>query len=213
MRRMLRDSAALSMQSPHRPVPIESRALGTLSYIRASIDAASSLAVPGMAGIVMGCIGIAATVLASLPRFGSHWLALWLVAAFAAAVLGGALMARQAAQRGGTLLFGPFRKFLLCLCPSLLAGAVLTFVLWRSGLEHNIPGTWLLLYGCAVISASTVTNTKSMPLIAGMGGIFIALGGMAFALPAGTHNLLLGAGFGAAHFVSGILIGRANQSE
>jgi hypothetical protein len=212
MRRMLRDSAAISMQS-HRPVPIESRALGTLSYIRASIDAASSLAVPGMAGIVMGCIGIAATVLASLPTFSKHWLALWLVAAFAAAIPGAALMARQATQRGATLLFGPFRKFLLCLCPSLLAGAVLTFVLWRAGQEHNIPGTWLVLYGCAVISASTVTNARSMPLIATMGAIFIALGGLAFALPAGAHNFLLGAGFGAVHFVSGILIGRANKVE
>jgi hypothetical protein len=212
MRRMLRDSAAISMQ-PHRPVPIESRALGTLSYIRASIDAASSLAVPGMAGIVMGCIGIAATVLASLPPLSTHWLALWLVAAVAAAVPGAALMARQATQRGSTLLFGPFKKFLMCLCPALLAGAVLTFVFWRAGQEQNIPGTWLLLYGCAVISASTVTSSKSMPLIATMGAVFIALGGLAFALPAGAHNLLLGAGFGVVHFVSGILIGRANQSE
>jgi hypothetical protein len=212
MRRMLRDSAALSMQS-HRPVPIESRALGTLSYIRASMDAASSLAVPGMAGIVMGCIGSAATVLASLPPLSRHWLALWLVAACAAAVLGGALMARQATQRGSTLRFGPFRKFLLCLGPSLLAGAVLTFVLWRAGEEHSIPGTWLLLYGCAVISASTVTNARSMRLIAMMGAMFMALGGLAFALPSGAHNLLLGAGFGAVHLVSGILIGRANQSE
>jgi hypothetical protein len=212
MRRMLRDSAALSMQS-NRPVPIESRALGTLSYIRASMDAASSLAVPGMAGIVMGCIGVAATVLASLPSLGRHWLALWLIAAFAAAILGGALMARQATQRGSTLLFGPFKKFLLCLGPPLLAGAVLTFVLWRAGEEHNIPGTWLLLYGCAVVSASTVTNARSMRLIAIMGAVFVVLGGLAFALPSGAHNLLLGAGFGAVHFVSGVLIGRANQSE
>jgi hypothetical protein len=57
---MLRESAALLMQT-NRPVPIESRALGTLSYIRASIDAASSLAVPGLAGIVMGAIGAAAS--------------------------------------------------------------------------------------------------------------------------------------------------------
>ena len=56
---MLSESAALFMQT-NRPVPIESRALGTLSYIRASIDAASSLAVPGLAGIVMGAIGAAA---------------------------------------------------------------------------------------------------------------------------------------------------------
>jgi hypothetical protein len=209
---MLRGSAALSMQS-QRPVPIESRALGTLSYIRSSIDAAGSLAVPGMAGIVMGAIGVAATVLASVPQLSRHWLLLWLVAACAAIVLGGALMARQAAQRGSTLLFGPFRKFLLCLCPSLLAGAVLTFVLWRANLEQSIPGTWLLLYGCAVIAASTVTSARNLPLIACMGAIFIVLGIAALALPAGAHNLVLGAGFGAAHLVFGVLIGRANHVE
>ena len=49
---MLRESAVVAMPD-NTPVPIESRALGTLSYIRASIDAASSLAVPGAAGIVM----------------------------------------------------------------------------------------------------------------------------------------------------------------
>src|SRR4051812_47551681 len=157
---MLRESAALIMQT-NRPVPIESRALGTLSYIRASIDAASSLAVPGLAGIVMGGIGAAAGVLTLLPPLSRYWLGVWLIAAFTAFVLGGALMARQGSQRGGTLLSGPFRKFLLCLCPSLLAGAALTFVLWQANLPRLIPGTWLLLYGCAVVSASTVTNSRS----------------------------------------------------
>jgi hypothetical protein len=199
--------------SSDRPVPIESRALGTLSYIRASIDAAGSLAVPGMAGIVMGGIGIAAAALTSLTQLSTHWLALWLGAALAAFMLGGALMARQAAQRGSTLLFGPFRKFLLCLCPALLAGAVLTLVLWQAQIERLIPGMWLLLYGCAVISASTVTNSKNLPLIASMGVVFILLGSVTLMLPAHAHNLMLGAGFGALHILFGLLIGRQNHGE
>ena len=36
------------------PIPIETRALGTLAYIRRSIDASTSMAVPGTAGVVMG---------------------------------------------------------------------------------------------------------------------------------------------------------------
>ena len=36
------------------PIPIETRALGTLAYIRRSIDASASMAVPGTAGVVMG---------------------------------------------------------------------------------------------------------------------------------------------------------------
>lgn len=199
---------------PHRsaPVPIESRALGTLSYIRASIDAAGSLAVPGMAGIVMGAIGVVAALLSGLPQLAPYGLLVWIAAALAASALGGALVARQATQSGG-LLFAPLRKFLLCLCPSLLAGAVFTFLLWQGGLERYIPGTWLLLYGCAVIEASTATNSRNLRLIATMGGLFFVLGCVTYALPAATHNLLLGAGFGVLHLVFGTLIGRANHGE
>jgi hypothetical protein len=197
---------------PQRPVPIESRALVTLGYIRASIDAAGSLAIPGMAGLVMGAIGIVATVIASLPQLASHWLGVWIVAALAAGALGGTLMARQAAPNGG-LLFAPFRKFMLCLCPSLLAGVVVTALLWQADLERYIPGTWLLLYGCAVIAGSTATVARNLRLIAIMGGIFFLLGCAAYALPAGAHNLMLGAGFGALHVIFGLLIGRANHGE
>jgi hypothetical protein len=231
---MLRDSAAMS-KPPAEPVPIDSRALGTLSYIRASIDAAGSLAVPGMAGIVMGCIGIVAALLASVPELAEHQLIIWMIAAAAAFVLGGALMARQAAlhgsrseRNGGTSLFGraellqgggalsrgPFRKFLLCLCPALLAGSVLTYVLWQpQETATHIPGMWLLLYGCAVIAASTVTSTRNLKLIAFMGALFMALGIVTFMMPTTTHNLMLGAGFGVFHVIFGVLIGRANHGE
>jgi hypothetical protein len=76
-----------------------------------------------------------------------------------------------------------------------------------------IPGTWLLLYGCAVIAASTATYPKSLPVVASMGVAFVVLGGAAFALPTSTHTLLLGAGFGGLHLISGILIGRMNHGE
>src|ERR1700685_3554126 len=139
------------------PVGIESRALGTLAYIRASIESSSSMDVPGMAGIVMGIIGVLTAIVVSLPRWAPHWLGIWLFSALLALLLGGALMARQIARRGHTRYLGPARKFLLCLCPALLAGAVLTWVLWTTRMTSVIPGMWLLLYGCAVLSASTVT--------------------------------------------------------
>src|SRR5580658_2167922 len=97
------------------PIPIETRALGTLAYIRRSIDASASMAVPGTAGVVMGVIGLLAGGVASL--------------------VGGALMAREAAQSGHARYLGPVRKFMLCLCPALFAGGVLTAVLWRAHLE------------------------------------------------------------------------------
>jgi hypothetical protein len=209
---MLRESAVRPMSS-NAPVPIESRALGTLRYIRASIDAAGSLAVPGAAGIVMGALGTAAAVLTSLPAFRAHWIETWMAAAIAAFILGGALVIRQATRRGLMLFSNPIRKFMLCLCPVLLAGAVLTATLWRAGAEQLIPGMWLLLYGCAVISASTVTSAMNLRLIGSMGGIFAALGLIAFGAPPASHPLILGFGFGVLHLIFGILIGHMNHGH
>jgi hypothetical protein len=209
---MQKQTMAFPIQSGG-PTPIESRALGTLAYIRASIESSGSMAVPGTAGIVMGIIGILAAIAASFPHGAFHWLEIWLIAAGMALALGGAIMARQAAQRGHARYLGPVRKFLLCLCPALLAGAVLTFVLWRAGAQDLIPGVWLLLYGCAVLSASTVTVARTMRLICIMGGLFVFLGLLAFALPASAHTLILGAGFGALHTIFGLLIGRVSHDE
>jgi hypothetical protein len=204
---MQRPTAVFPIQS-EAPAAIESRALGTLAYIRASIESSSSMDVPGMAGIVMGIIGVLAAIVVSLPRWAAHWLGIWLAAAVVALVLGGALVARQIVQRGHARYLGPVRKFLLCLCPALLAGAVLTLVFWTAGETHLIPGMWLLLYGCAVLSASTVTTAGIARLICIMGGLFVALGLMTFALPATAHTAMLGLGFGILHIIFGFLIGR-----
>jgi hypothetical protein len=195
------------------PIPIENQALGTLAYIRTSIESSGSMAVPGMAGIVMGGIGTLAAIVASVARGAPHWLEIWLIAAAVAFVVGGAMMARETAQSGHARYLGPVRKFLLCLCPALLAGAALTFVLWRGGTTNLIPGMWLLLYGCAVLSASTVTIARTMRLISIMGALFMLLGVLAFAAPASTHTLILGVGFGALHTIFGVLIGQVSHGH
>jgi hypothetical protein len=156
---------------------------------------------------------VLAAMAVSLPRWAPHWLEIWLVAAAMAFILGGALIARQVAQRGHARYWGPARKFLLCLSPALMAGAVLTFVLWNARMANLIPGMWLLLYGCAVLSASTVTNAGVMRLIGAMGALFIVLGCAAFALPPRTHTLTLGLGFGGLHVIFGILIGLTTRGE
>lgn len=191
-------------------VAIDSHALGTLNYIRASIEAAGAFAVPGIAGIAMGAVGLMAALVGSLVG-PARWLEVWVLAAIAAAAIGVLLVARQPA-RGFTLYRGPARKFVLSLCPSLLGGAVLTAVLWQ---EHTviIPGMWLLLYGCAVLSASLMTSAAVMRLIAIMGGLFVACGLVTFELPLHWHNFALGSGFGALHLIFGILIGRADRVE
>lgn len=209
----MRRPGAVFPVHPEAPAAIESRALGTLDYIRASIESSSSMDVPGMAGIVMGSIGLLAAIVVSLPRWASHWLSIWLAAAALAFVLGSALVARQIASRGHGRYLGPARKFLLCLCPALLAGAVLTLVLESGGMRGVIPGMWLLLYGCAVLSASTVTAAGVARLVGVMGALFVALGSVTFALPAAAHTAMLGLGFGVLHILFGILIGRATHGS
>jgi hypothetical protein len=169
--------------------------------------------VPGMAGIVMGVIGVLAAIVVSVPRWSNRWLVIWLLAAAVALLFGSGLVARQYLRRGHTRYFGPARKFLLCLCPALFAGAVLTAVSWQSGVTGVIPGMWLLLYGCAVLSASTVTIAGISRLIGVMGTLFVALGLIAFLLPGAARTVMLGLGFGVLHIIFGILIGRVGHGE
>jgi hypothetical protein len=191
------------MQSANA-VRIDSHAVATLRYIRASMDAAASVAVPGSAGIAMGSIGVLATVASSTPGLREYWLGVWLMAAAIGGGVGFALMTRPASLRGLSLTGTPLRKFALGLFPALLGGAVMTAVHWTGGNMHAIPGTWLLFYGCALISAS-VSATR---MIALMGASFVLLGLVALLAPERAQMLLLGAGFGGLHVLFGVLIGR-----
>ena len=184
-------------------VALDSHALGTLQYIRASIDAAGLLAVPGSAGIAMGAVGILAALLVSLKVVPVNWLQIWLAAGLVAIAFGTALMVHQVLRRGTALYRGPLRKFLMCLCPPLLVGAVLTWQLWLRADFTLIPGIWLLMYGCAVMAASTLTRRA----LAVMGALLAVLGVVALQVPVNLQNAVLGVGFGGLHLLFGIMIG------
>lgn len=194
-------------------VAIDTHALGTLNYIRASIDAAGAFAVPGTAGMAMGAVGVIAAGVASIPALAGHWLLIWLAAATVAAGLGVILVARHRSGIGLPLYKGPARRFVLSLCPALLAGGVLTAVLLQVGEARLIPGVWLLLYGCAVLSATLVTAPAMMRLVGAMGALFVVCGAVAFEAAPRWHNVILGGGFGALHLVFGFLIGRIDDGE
>ena len=194
-------------------VAMDSHALGTLNYIRASIDAAGAFAVPGTAGIAMGAVGLAAAGVASIPALAGYWLIIWLVAATVGAGLGVILVARHRSGVGLPLYRGPARRFVLCLCPALLAGGVLTAVLYQAGEARLLPGAWLLLYGSAVLSATMMTAPAMMRLIGTMGGLFVVCGALAFEVSPTWHNVILGCGFGLLHLVFGFLIGRSDDAE
>lgn len=187
---------------PSSTVDLDSHAANTLQYIRASMEAAGKLTVSGTASVAVGCVGLLAAALSVVPVLHSHWLQVWVTAAAVAGICGGVLVARQVAQQGSTLFGAPVRKFLLCLFPGLFGGAVMTVVLWEAGAFNDIPGAWLLLYGCALVSASAPTNTT----VGMLGALFVVFGVVAFFLPESLQNLALGMGFGALHVGFGILI-------
>ena len=72
-----------------------------------------------------------------------------------------------------------------------------------------IPGTWLLLYGCALIAASVMTTRT----IGVMGAMFMILGMVTFWLPLGAQLLALGAGFGGLHLFFGWWIARESHER
>jgi hypothetical protein len=191
------------------PVEIDSHAAASLRYIRASMESATSFAVPGSAGIAMGSVGLLAALFSSAPSVHPYWLPIWLAAAVVSAALGGALLVRPSSLRGQMLTGTPLHKFVLCFLPSLLAGAILTAVNWLDGNLRVIPGTWLLLYGCALVVAS-VSTTRTIGV---MGGLFIGLSLLAFALPENLQILVLGTGFGGLHILFGVLIGRMGHGR
>ncbi|MGH8323162.1 MAG: hypothetical protein ACRETD_05080, partial [Steroidobacteraceae bacterium] len=145
----------------------------------------------------------------STPGLREHWLGIWLTAAALGGALGCALLTRPASLRGLALSGTPLRRFALCLFPAMFGGAVMTALHWSNGNRHAIPGTWLLLYGCALISAS-VASTRTIAI---MGGAFVALGLLALVLPDHLQILMLGAGFGGLHVLFGLLIGRTGRDR
>jgi hypothetical protein len=191
-----------------KTVNLDVHAIATLRYIRASMEAAGSVAIPGSAGIAMGLIGLAAAALSMTP-LQAHWLSIWLTAAPLAAAAGGLLLAQSTTVASFVATGTPGRKLALGLLPCLFAGAVMTAVLWSADHTAAIPGTWLLMYGCALISASVCTTA----MVGWMGVCFGVIGLAALAAPSQFQMPLLGCGFGGLHILFGILIGRGSHGS
>jgi Na+/melibiose symporter-like transporter len=188
---------------------LDSHAAASLRYIRSSMEGAVLLAVPGSAGIVLGTIGLLAAALCSAPALRRYWLGIWLGAALIGTVMGSILIVRESSLRDLRLAGTPLLKFALSLAPSLGAGLVMTAVHWYAGNLHAIPGTWLLLYGCALVAASAATTR----IIATLGALFILFGLSALLLGDDLQILMLGAGFGGLHMVFGFLIRRMSHGR
>jgi hypothetical protein len=186
-----------------QPVALHDHAMDNLRYIRQTIERAGSFtAVPGIGGMFMGSTALAAAWMASHQAGSAEWLAVWMGEAIVAALIGIAAAALKSRAAGLPVLSGPGRKFIAGFAPAMLAGALLTFVLFRSGLATLLPGIWMLLYGAGVVSGGGA-SVRVVPL---MGGCFMLGGAVALLFPGVPQDILLAAGFGGLHIVFGMVI-------
>ena len=145
----------------------------------------------------------ASLISSSLPS-RDLWFASWLGEAGLALAIGGWAMVQKAKAAKSTLFYGAGRKFAMNLLPAMIAGGVLTVVLYRQQLFGIMPGVWLLLYGVSVVNGGAF-SVKIVPL---MGISFMVLGAIALLTPFEWANWFMAAGFGLLHIAFGIVIAR-----
>jgi hypothetical protein len=187
------------------PASLHHRAEENLRFIRDTMArAADFTAVPGWGGALMGTTALVTAAASGPPTDRPSWLVVWLADAAIAGAIGVVAIVWKARRSGVPLQGAATRRFVLAFVPALVAGAVITAVLVRSGLMVQLPGCWLLLYGAAVTSAGAF-SVRPVPL---MGGCFMVLGTLAFALPAQWGHVLMAAGFGGLQIGFGVIIAR-----
>ena len=187
-----------------QPVELHAHAMDNLRYIRETLERAGSFtAVPGIGGMLMGSTALVAAWLAQHQADRpAIWLAVWIGEALIALSIGLAGAAIKARSVKMPVLSGPGRKFIAGSAPAMLAAALLTAVLFQSGLSRLLPGIWMLLYGAGVVSGGG-NSVRVVPL---MGACFMVAGAVALLLPQSSGDLFLAAGFGGLHIVFGTII-------
>ena len=176
-----------------------------LQFIRHAMERSATFsAVPGLGGTIMGGVALVAAAVSARQPSPDAWLAVWLAAAGIAFVVGLLSMRRKAARLGLAFAGAPGRRFALGLSAPLLAGAALTFGLWRHGVWALIPATWLLLYGTGVLTGGAFSVAPMRPL----GLAFMTVGLAALVTPPEWGNIWLAIGFGGLQIAFGLYIAK-----
>ena len=187
------------------PPALHTRAMDNLQFIRETMERATAFtAISGWGLVAIGVTALAAGFVAGQQKSFKNWLTIWLAEALVALLIAGWSMDRKARATKTPLLSGPGRKVVFSLSPPLLAGAILSLVLYRAGSTNAIPGLWLLLYGTGVVTGGMF----SVSVVPMMGLGFMALGAATLFAPAVFANWFMAAGFGGLHIVFGVIIAR-----
>jgi hypothetical protein len=187
------------------PPALHERAMDNLRYIRETMERATAFtAISGWGQVAIGTTALVSSFVSAQQKTFKAWLAVWVAEAVIALLIAGWSMDRKARAARMPLLSGPGRKVAFSLSPPIFAGAIVTVVLYRSGLTNGIPGLWLLLYGTGVVTGG-MFSVSAVPI---MGLCFMALGAAALFSPLGFANWFMAAGFGGLHILFGVLIAR-----
>ena len=195
---------------PLRPRPVEppalhARAIDNLRFIRETMERAGAFtAVPGWGAVAVRLTALVAAAVAARQPTAAAWLATWLVEALLAVAIAGWTMVRKARRAGLPLWSGPGRKLLRDLAPPWVASVPLTLALLQAGRLDLLPGLWLLLYGCGVVTGGAF-SVRAVPLL---GACAMVVGSAALLTPAAWGDAWRAAGFGGLHLVFGLVIAR-----
>lgn len=196
---------AFKNDETNEPVRLSDRASDNLRFIRETMERSTHFtAVPGYGGMLMGVTAAVAAYIASQQIYLRDWLIVWLTEAALAFGIGLLAMWQKSKIAKVSLVSAPAKKFAFGFAPPLIAGIAITLGLWRYEHYEIMAPVWMLLYGASVVTGGAF-SVRVVPV---MGWCFIALGAIAFALPASYGNYLLGAGFGVVHIVFGWVIAR-----
>lgn len=188
-----------------QPESVGSHAAENLRFIRHAMERSSTFtAIPGLGGVVMGVIALAAAAMAARQPTGDRWLLTWLGAAALAAVVGLIMMARKARVARVTLTGSNARRFALGMAAPFVAGAAITYELWAVRNFTVMAPAWLLLYGAGLLTGGQF----SVPVVRLIGVCFMVVGIAAILTPHEWGNAWLAVGFGGLQVAFGIYIAR-----
>lgn len=167
----------------------------------------------GLSGIVAGAAAVAGAVLSklvyNLDPYEVGWmnahrdetfLCIWMAVAMVAVVADVIFTKRKARNIGKQFFDRPMRRVLVAFIPGIVCGVALTEYFYEINSVRMLPMYWMLFYGLALISASTISLRELFVMGAG----FIIAGIVTMFALADHPMLMMGISFGGFHLVYGI---------
>jgi hypothetical protein len=191
------------LERRHHDVRLDEKAAEDLRYIRETMEQSARFTdVPGRGMVLIGITAAMAALIAAEQSTYAGWIRVWGIEFAVALTIGMFSILHKVRSHGS--FDAPARKFVLGLAPALFAGALLTAFLDREDLASGLPGTWLLIFGAAVVAAGAF----SVRIVPALGFCFMGLGTVALLGPAAWGDWLLAIGFGGLNIGFGIVIAR-----